>query len=218
MSTCFEIRSSIGRYRVSIRRGLFDETLQEHRSDIVLADQWFAPVLASAGVHAITLPASESTKSLDGMPEIIMELRRFGATRQTGILAIGGGTIQDVAGFVASVYMRGVRWTYVPTTLLAMSDSCIGGKSSINVGPYKNLVGTFHPPAAVVIDPALASSLSVEQRVSGLIEACKICYCRGEEAFHEVPWAPAVILHDRRADGTNSVVELAVKEVVYRSG
>ncbi len=185
MSTCFEIRSSIGSYPVSIRRGLFDETLQEHRSDIVLADQWFAPVLASAGVHAITLPASESTKSLDGMPEIIMELRRFGATRQTGILAIGGGTIQDVAGFVASVYMRGVRWTYVPTTLLAMSDSCIGGKSSINVGPYKNLVGTFHPPAAVVIDPALASSLSVEQRVSGLIEACKICYCRGEEAFHE---------------------------------
>ena len=60
-----------------------------------------------------------------------------------------------------------------------------GGKSSINVGPYKNLVGTFHPPAAVVIDPTLALSLTVEQRLSGLIEVCKICYCRGSQAFHE---------------------------------
>ncbi len=86
---------------------------------------------------------------------------------------------------MASVYMRGLQWAYIPTTLLAMCDSCIGGKSSINVGPYKNLVGTFHPPAAIMIDPGLVSTLSLEQTVSGLVEACKICYCRGTAAFQE---------------------------------
>jgi 3-dehydroquinate synthase len=79
--------------------------------------------------------------------------------------------------------MRGLSWIYVPTTLLGMADSCIGGKSSINVGPYKNLVGTFCPPQLVLIDPALAETLSVEQRVAGLCEAAKICFCRGEAPF-----------------------------------
>src|SRR5437868_3847292 len=126
MSTCFEIRSSIGSYPVSVGTGLFDKALREHRSNIILADEWFASTLGSAGVDAICLQASESTKSLDALPGMIMELRRRGANRQTRFLAIGGGIIQDVAAFITSVYMRGVRWTYVPTTLLAMSDSCIG--------------------------------------------------------------------------------------------
>jgi 3-dehydroquinate synthase len=66
-----------------------------------------------------------------------------------------------------------------------MVDSCIGGKSSINVGPHKNLIGTFHPPQSVIIDPQLASSLNTEQLIGGLIEAAKICYCRGNDAFQE---------------------------------
>lgn len=185
MSTCFEITSSTGRYSVSVRSGLFEDTLREYRSDVALADERFAQTLTSAGLRAICLPASESTKSLDEMPTVITALRRLGATRQTRLLAVGGGVIQDIVSFVASVYMRGLQWAYIPTTLLSMCDSCIGGKSSINVGPYKNLVGTFHPPAAIMIDPGLVSTLSLEQTVSGLVEACKICYCRGTAAFQE---------------------------------
>lgn len=183
MSTSFEIKSSTGSYPVSVRAGIFDDALSEHRQDVVLVDEWFVPMLARSGYRMITLKASEAAKSLDAMPEVISELRRLGASRENRILAIGGGVVQDVTGFAASIYMRGVQWSYVPTTLLAMTDSCIGGKSSINVGPYKNLVGTFHPPAAILVDPGLVSSLSVEQRIGGLIEACKICYCRGPEAF-----------------------------------
>jgi 3-dehydroquinate synthase len=112
-------------------------------------------------------------------------MRRRGANRQTELVAIGGGIVQDVAAFVASVFMRGIAWRYVPTTVLAMADSCIGGKSSINVGPYKNLVGTFHPPVEILIDPLLTDTLTPEQRAAGLIEAVKICYCRGESAFAE---------------------------------
>jgi 3-dehydroquinate synthase len=150
-----------------------------------LADERFAQPPTAAGLRVITLQASESAKSLNEMPTVITALRRLGATRQTRLLAVGGGVIQDIASFVASVYMRGLRWAYIPTTLLSMCDSCIGGKSSINVGPYKNLVGTFHPPAAVMIDPTLASTLSLEQSVGGLLEACKICYCRGTTSFQE---------------------------------
>jgi 3-dehydroquinate synthase len=79
--------------------------------------------------------------------------------------------------------MRGLPWVYAPTTLLGMADSCIGGKSSINVGEYKNIVGTFNPPRSVLIDPDFAATLSAGQIAAGLIEAAKICYCRGPGAW-----------------------------------
>jgi 3-dehydroquinate synthase len=80
--------------------------------------------------------------------------------------------------------MRGLTWSYLPTTMLSMADSCIGGKSSINVGKYKNLVGMIYPPEEVLIDPDFAQTLSDEQFVEGLCEAVKICFCRGNEAFN----------------------------------
>jgi 3-dehydroquinate synthase len=150
-----------------------------------IADEYFSGALKAAGVEAILLESSETVKSLDAMPAVITEMRRRGANRQTELVAIGGGIVQDVAAFAASVFMRGIAWKYVPSTVLAMADSCIGGKSSINVGPYKNLVGTFHPPTEILIDPLLVDTLTPEQRSAGLIEAAKICYCRGEQAFTE---------------------------------
>jgi 3-dehydroquinate synthase len=185
MSVSFNIQSSVGAYSVHVEVGLFQKMLQAINSDVVIADDWFASVLLREGIPAITLPANEAMKSLDALPPLIMKLREANANRQTRLLALGGGIIQDVTAFAASVYMRGVEWTYVPTTLLAMTDSCIGGKSSINVGPYKNLIGTFHPPISIAIDPVLALTLTDEQRVSGLIEAAKICYCRGFATFDE---------------------------------
>jgi 3-dehydroquinate synthase len=150
-----------------------------------IADEYFTNHLTAGGVQAITVESSETVKSLDAMPAIITEMRRRGANRQTELVGIGGGIVQDVAAFAASVFMRGIAWKYVPTTVLAMADSCIGGKSSINVGPYKNLVGTFHPPIEILVDPLLVDSLTPEQRSAGLIEAAKICYCRGPQAFDE---------------------------------
>ncbi|MHB1022590.1 MAG: 3-dehydroquinate synthase [Acidobacteriaceae bacterium] len=185
MSASFDVHASTGKYAVTIQHGLFENMLQQQTAGIFVADEWFAPMLASAGLQAITIPAMETTKSLDAIPELLVQLRKLGGNRQTLLIALGGGIVQDVAAFIASVYMRGLDWIYVPTTLLAMTDSCIGGKSSINVGPYKNLVGTFHPPKSVMIDPKLAISLTDEQRVSGLVEAVKICFCRGDQAFSE---------------------------------
>jgi 3-dehydroquinate synthase len=185
MSVSFDVRSASATYSVTIEAGLFAAFLQKQHNDIFIADEWFANAIAEAGRQGITLPADEVSKSLDAIPNLVVALRNKGANRETVLVAVGGGTIQDVAAFIASVYMRGLQWTYFPTTLLAMADSCIGGKSSINVGPYKNLVGTFHPPHSVFIDPSLVSTLDDETRISGLVEAAKICYCRGADPFFE---------------------------------
>jgi len=185
MSSCFDIRSSTANYSVSIEAGFFQAMLREKSTGTLIADEWFSEELSAAGRTAILVPANEGSKSLDAIPEMVIALRRQGANRQTSLVALGGGIVQDVAAFIASVYMRGLKWTYFPTTLLSMADSCIGGKSSINVGPYKNLVGTFHPPQSVIIDPMLSLTLSDEKRIGGLIEAVKICYCRGAHTFQE---------------------------------
>ena len=185
MSVSFRVESASGSYDVFIEAGLFQSVIRANKSDVVIADEWFATELTRNRIAAITVPATEAAKSMDAIPDLIVRLMQMGVNRQTRLLALGGGIVQDVAAFIASVYMRGLEWVYIPTTVLAMADSCIGGKSSINVGPYKNLAGTFHPPSSVVIDPSLTLTLTNEQRASGLIEAAKICYCRGRAAFAE---------------------------------
>ena len=183
MPVLFEINSAADCYTVDQEHGLFARSLPEMAGGIVLADQYFADRLAGQNLNPIFISATEQSKSLDAIGDVITRMRSLGATRASHLWAIGGGAIQDVAAFVASIYMRGISWTYVPTTLLGMVDSCIGGKSSINVGAYKNIIGTFHVPRAVLIDPGLTASLSSEQRVAGLVEAAKICFCRGEHVF-----------------------------------
>jgi len=185
MPVLFEVQSSLAGYRVESEPGALAAQAASMRDGVVIADDYFAGQLAASGVAAIGLPATEATKSLDALGDIIVRMRKAGANRGTHLWAVGGGAIQDVAAFVASIYMRGISWTYLPTTLLGMVDSCIGGKSSINVGQYKNIVGSFHTPTRVLIDATLTQTLSAEQRIAGLAEAAKICYCRGADVFAE---------------------------------
>lgn len=183
MRTSFEIASSTGSYDVRIAPGAMDEVLAQSSEAIFVADAFFGERLKSAGLDPILISADERAKSLDRMSDLILAMRKRGATRATKLVAIGGGVVQDAASFAASVYMRGIDWVYAPTTLLSMTDSCIGGKSSINVGGYKNIVGTIHPPSEVIIDPSLAQTLSSEQVAAGLCEAAKIALCRGPETL-----------------------------------
>lgn len=183
MSASFEIRAASGTYTARIQAGSLEEMVARGGDIVILCDAYFADRFDGRGVPVISLPALETTKSLDEISRVITALREAGASRRTRLIAVGGGIVQDVAGFVASIYMRGLKWDYAPTTLLAMVDSCIGGKSSINVGPYKNLVGTFHPPKTILIDPGLCETLSADQRTAGLCEAAKICFARSPEAF-----------------------------------
>lgn len=181
MCELFNVQCSTGNYSVKIESGSFEKTLRGFAASgaFIIADDFFALRFEELGIKALFLHATEKMKSLDDMPYVAETMRGAGVNRHTELVAVGGGVIQDIVCFIASVYMRGIKWSYIPTTVLAMVDSCIGGKSSINVGPYKNLVGTFHPPRHVFIDPDVAKTLPQIEVSSGLIEALKICYCKG---------------------------------------
>ena len=183
MHSAFDVAASGGCYRVRIENGAFAGMLRGQGDAVFLADTYFAAQLADAGHDPVVIAADEVAKSLQRISDVIVALRERRVTRSTQLIAVGGGVVQDIAGFVASIYMRGIAWRYVPTTLLGMTDSCIGGKSSINVGYYKNLVGTFHPPNEIIVDPNLTVTLDPGQRAAGLIEAAKIAFCRGAACF-----------------------------------
>jgi 3-dehydroquinate synthase len=182
-SYSFEIASSLGAYLVRIGRGLAREQLSEQQAFMVsdaALPRHFAWLQRD---RALLVEATEADKNLETVTRIIEAMRDAGTDRHGRMLAVGGGIIQDVSTAAASLYMRGVKWSYCPTTLLGMVDSCIGGKSSINVGRYKNIAGNFFPPQEVVIDTEFCESLPVTQRIAGLCEAAKICFANRDEAF-----------------------------------
>ncbi|HEV8434509.1 MAG TPA: 3-dehydroquinate synthase [Thermoanaerobaculia bacterium] len=140
--------------------------LREAFGDRVAAS--FEPV-----ADVITVEEGESRKTLGTANHIVTNLLDRGAKRDSMLVAVGGGMMGDTAGFAAAIFLRGIDLVHVPTTLLAQVDSSIGGKTAVNHARGKNLIGAFHPPRAVVIDPAVLHSLPARERVSGLYEALK---------------------------------------------
>jgi 3-dehydroquinate synthase len=122
----------------------------------------------------VSLVISEEKKDLSGIAEIIKIFQDHQVRRSSKVVFIGGGVIQDLGTLAASIYMRGIKWTYCPTTLQAMIDSCIGGKSSLNFDSTKNVLGNYYPPSEIQISTNFLSTLSKDQIVSGLIEGVKI--------------------------------------------
>ena len=202
MPASFEIACSDGSYRVGIESGLAAKALARSGDTIILHDAYFTALAQQFPGNSVAVVAEETNKSLDAMPAVISRMRDLGVNRKTHLIAVGGGITQDIAAFCATVFMRGLTWSYLPTTMLSMADSCIGGKSSINVGKYKNLVGMIYPPEEVLIDPNFARTLSDEQMVEGLCEAVKICFCKDVQTFERyialnpMPGMPARALED----------------------
>ncbi|MFD8536790.1 3-dehydroquinate synthase [Streptomyces rubrogriseus] len=131
--------------------------------------------LAGQGYEAIAIqvPNAEEAKTAEVAAYCWKALGQSGFTRTDVIVGVGGGASTDLAGFVAATWLRGVRWIAVPTTVLAMVDAAVGGKTGINTAEGKNLVGSFHPPAGVLCDLAALDSLPVNDYVSGLAEVIK---------------------------------------------
>ena len=121
----------------------------------------------------ITLPNGEAAKSINEYNRAIEQMIDFECDRKSIIIALGGGVVGDVSGFIASTFMRGINYFQVPTTLLSMVDSSIGGKTGINIPQGKNLVGTIYQPKAVFIDQNLLNTLPREEVISGLGEIIK---------------------------------------------
>jgi 3-dehydroquinate synthase len=180
------VRHALGSYPVYVEPGVLGRL-----SDLVkeyLPGRRVA-ILADAVVHelyrtgrlgtpawsgaTLTFPAGEASKSRDTWAQLTDELLQRGFGRDTGIVALGGGVTGDLAGFVAATYMRGVPYVQVPTTLLAMVDASVGGKTGVDTPSGKNLVGAFHHPNAVIADPLVLDSLPPRALRAGLTEAVK---------------------------------------------
>ncbi len=131
--------------------------------------------LQAAGIQAarISFPPGEDAKNLDQVRTLYDALFEAGLDRKSAVVALGGGVTGDLAGFAAATFMRGIPFVQVPTSLLAMVDSSSGGKTGVNLPRGKNLIGAFHQPALVVIDPATLQTLSREELLSGLAEVVK---------------------------------------------
>ena len=176
-------------YPIHVKSGLLKQTAsilsdQNHGQKWVIIPQYnlmelfgfdLMTELNESGFNCdyITLPVGEASKSLNEFSRVISQMVEFGCDRKTTILALGGGVVGDVSGFVASSFMRGIDYYQIPTTLLAMVDSAIGGKTGINIAEGKNLVGAIYQPKGVLIDPVILESLSKEEVMAGLGEVIK---------------------------------------------
>jgi 3-dehydroquinate synthase len=157
---------------------LVDEVL------LKIQPETFAPMID--GGLIISIQATEEQKSLERLAPLFLQLLDRGIKRNDLLVVIGGGVLQDIGCFISSVLFRGIQWELIPTTLLAQADSCIGSKSSINIGSYKNQIGTFYPPHRVLLVPDILSSLAWDEIRSGLGEVIKLQLLKGKDDFEEL--------------------------------
>lgn len=178
---------SLPGYRIHVGRGLLEglgalaaEAVRAHRYVVVAdttvgqlhADQVIA-ALAPVRADLVTIPPGEGEKTRERWAWITDRLLELGCGRDTIVVALGGGVVGDLAGFTAATYLRGVPVIQLPTTLLAMVDASVGGKTAVDVPAGKNLVGAFHPPALVVADLSTLATLPQPDLRSGLAEVLK---------------------------------------------
>ncbi|MGL5721854.1 MAG: 3-dehydroquinate synthase [Brevinema sp.] len=170
-----------GSYPVIITKGGMKQELQQLINgkqaciitDNVLAGLYGEELAKGLGCPLITVPAGEQSKSWLQVGNLLSQFAELGLSRSSVIIALGGGVIGDLAGFASAVYLRGVDYIQVPTTLLAQIDSSMGGKTGVNLDSGKNLVGAFHQPKAVISDVSLLDSLPPADFIDGLAEMIK---------------------------------------------
>jgi 3-dehydroquinate synthase len=197
MSAVRELEVELGtrRYRIQIGTGLLTRgdwaAAIRGRDVLIVTDAHVAPlylarveaVLGRHRVAHVVLPPGEQEKTLARFGEAISALAEMRASRDATVIALGGGVVGDLAGFAAACWMRGIAFIQLPTTLLAMVDSSVGGKTAVDLPQGKNLVGAFHQPIAVVADIDTLSTLPPRELRAGLAEVVKYGAIRDPELF-----------------------------------
>jgi 3-dehydroquinate synthase len=131
----------------------------------------------------IVIKAGEEHKNQHTVDDVISQLIELNADRQTFVVGVGGGVVTDITGYAASIYMRGVQFGFVPTSILAMVDACIGGKNGVDVGVYKNLVGVINHPQFLLYDYSFLQTLPREEWINGFAEIIKHSCIKDEKMF-----------------------------------
>jgi 3-dehydroquinate synthase len=207
-------------YPISIQSGLLGTAMKPaasgHGAVLIVTDSHVGPLYAERLKQCIgrpdcpvwSMPAGEQEKNLARFAELLEFLAERKLTRDSCILALGGGVVGDLAGFAAACYMRGIAFIQVPTTLLAMVDSSVGGKTAVDLPAGKNLAGAFHQPKAVWIDPEVLITLPGREYKAGLAEVVKAGAIAGEEFF---AWL------EKHADALNAKRPDIVEQAIARS-
>lgn len=207
MHKSLEIKSSRGSYTVEVTKAFESvRALPVEKTQLIVDEKVLSLYIDAfkkylSAYKITTVAAEESNKNVDRISSYVASLVKNEVKLDHTLVAIGGGITQDITCFIASTLFRGMDWSFVPTTLLAQADSCIGSKSSINVGDYKNLMGTFYPPKAIYLDVDFLSTLEAKDIASGIGEILKVHMVKGiayfEAALEAVPGMktnPSVLL------------------------
>ena len=179
-------------YDILVERGILahaNRHLNLNRRVLVVTDSGvpaeYARAVAAQCKEGVicTVEQGEGSKSIEGFAILLQTMLDHGFSRKDCVVAVGGGVVGDLAGFAASAYMRGIDFYNIPTTLLSQIDSSIGGKTAVNFGGVKNIVGAFYQPKKVLIDPNLLNTLPPRQIANGLAEAVKMALTSDRELF-----------------------------------
>lgn len=187
-----KVKTGTGEYKIILENGALkksDEYINLNRKVLIVTDSGVPSVYSKTVAdkakipYIVTVNEGEESKNVDNFKMLLGRLTEYGFTRSDCVVAVGGGVVGDLAGFTASCYMRGIDFYNIPTTVLSQVDSSIGGKTAIDFGGYKNIVGAFYPPKCVIIDPDTLKTLPDRQISNGLSEALKMSLTSDSELF-----------------------------------
>jgi len=186
------VKTATSEYNIVLERGALnrlDEYLNLNRRVLVVTDSGVPAVYAQTVAkqckepYVVTVDEGEASKSFENYKMLLSCMVKYGFTRSDCVVAVGGGVVGDLSGFVAASFMRGVDFYNIPTTVLSQVDSSVGGKVAIDFDGYKNIVGAFYPPKAVIIDSDTLNTLPQRQISNGLAEAVKMSLTSDSELF-----------------------------------
>lgn len=186
------VKTTKGGYDITLERGALKKAgrlLNLDRRVLIVTDSGvpteYAKTLASQckNPFIVTIPQGEPSKCIDSFKMLLEKMVEYNFTRSDCVAAVGGGVVGDLSGFVAASFMRGVDFYNIPTTVLSQVDSSIGGKVAIDFSGYKNIVGAFYPPSAVIIDPEVLKTLPKRQVSNGLAESVKMAMTSDSSLF-----------------------------------
>lgn len=189
------VKTSQGKYDIILERGALskaDELLNLDRRVLIVTDtgvpEEYAKTIASFCKTPVifTFPQGEESKSFDTLKTILSVMVENNFTRSDCVVATGGGVAGDMAGFAASMFMRGVEFYNIPTTFLSCVDSSVGGKTAVDFMGIKNIVGAFYPPSRVIIDPNTLKTLSARHLSAGIAESVKMAATSDKELFESL--------------------------------
>lgn len=221
------IKTTTDKYNIYLERGALSkagEYLNLNRKVLIVTDSGVPQVYSKTVAmqcktpFIVTIPMGEASKCFDSYKLLLSKMVEFGFTRTDCVVAVGGGVIGDLSGFVAASFMRGVDFYNIPTTVLSQVDSSIGGKVAIDFEGLKNIVGAFYPPKAVIIDAETLKTLTERQISNGLCEAVKMSLTCDKELFSLFENEDIMSNIDRIIEASLRIKKYVVEEDEKESG